>query len=346
MAKPRIFLSSTCYDLSIIRTELTRFLDDRGFDVINSESKDFGVSPGIHSHSACLAEVRQADYLLLLVGSRRGGTFIGSESSITNEEYKSAEKLDLPRIVAVQQRVWEHRTTFKKNPQADHSHVVDDVRIFTFIDYVASGHSDNWIHSFETIKDIQEILTTQFAHYLTLFSQQLRRKEPKISGQEREFVEFPTALDGVDTRYPVQEEATSLRNGLRALHALLKRIITDDTKEDSKSEKLKQMWILARYGDCDDGETLSFLVDRFKQYAWSTRKGARINTQFEDYNVSAYYNDDPEDFRIVMHFHDADVETPIAWALQEYATHLLEKYEESDALDQFCRADMRFYSEW
>jgi len=37
MAKPRIFLSSTCYDLSIIRDELTRFLEERGFEVINSE---------------------------------------------------------------------------------------------------------------------------------------------------------------------------------------------------------------------------------------------------------------------------------------------------------------------
>lgn len=345
MAKPRIFLSSTCYDLSTVRAELTRFLESRGFEVINSEDKNFGVSPGMHSHTACLAEVEPADYLLLLVGSRRGGTFIGSESSITNEEYKIAEKLDLPRIVAVQRKVWDHRVTYKKNPRADHSHIVDDVRIFSFIDYVASGHSDNWIHSFETIEDIQKILTTQLSHYLTLFSRGLRRKEAKVAGQERELVDFPTALDGVDVRYPDQDEATSFRNGLKALHDLMRKIITDDTKKDAKAEKLKQMWVLARYGDCDDADSLSLLVDRFKQYAWSSHKGQRVNNQFGDYNISAYYNDDPTDFRTKMRFKDADEENPIAWVLQEYVSHLLGRHEADDAFNRFCRADMRIYNE-
>ena len=81
------------YDLSLVRSELTSFLEDKGFHVINSENKSFGVTPGLHSHSACLAEVSTADYLLLLIGRRHGGTFIGSTSSITNEEYRAALKL-------------------------------------------------------------------------------------------------------------------------------------------------------------------------------------------------------------------------------------------------------------
>jgi hypothetical protein len=345
MAKPRIFLSSTCYDLSTIRAELTRFLNSWGFEVLNSEDKNFGVSPGMHSHTACLAEIEQADYLLLLVGCRRGGTYVGSESSITNEEYKVAEKLDLPRIVAVQRKVWDHRATFKKNPRSDHSHIVDDIRIFSFIDYVGSGHSDNWIHSFETIEDIQKILITQLAHYLTLFSRGLRRKEAKVVGQERELVDFPTSLDGVDLQYPDQDEATSFRTGLRGLHDLLRKIITDDTKKDAKGEKLKQMWVLARYGDCDDGDSLSLLEDRFKQYTWSNFKGQRVNNQFEDYNIFAYYNDDPSDFRTVMRFKEANEENPIAWVLKEYVGHLLERHDADDAFSRFCRADMRIYNE-
>ncbi len=343
MAKPRIFLSSTCYDLSTVRAELTRFLESRGFEAINSQDKNFGVSLGMHSHTACLSEVESADYLLLVIGSRRGGTYIGSESSITNEEYKVAEKLDLPRIVAVQRSVWDHRPTYKKNPRADHSHIVDDVRIFSFIDYIASGHSDNWVHTFETIQELEQVVTTQFAHYLTQFSKSLRKKEPKIVGQQRELVEFPTQLDEINSLYPDQDEATSFRNGLRALHELLKGIITDGTKNDAKAEKLKQIWVLGRYGECHDGDSLSLSADRFKQYAWSTSKGTRVNNQFEDYRIRAYYNDDPEDFRTVLDFKDANEETPIAWVLQEFIKHLIAKHN-AEAFDIFCRADMRIYS--
>ncbi len=36
MAKPRIFLSSTCYDLSDARAALTTFLGGFGFEVLNT----------------------------------------------------------------------------------------------------------------------------------------------------------------------------------------------------------------------------------------------------------------------------------------------------------------------
>ena len=113
MAKPRIFLSSTCYDLSIIRDELTRFLEERGFEVINSEKSSFGVTPGLHSHSACLEAVNEADYLLLIIGKRRGGTYIGSEKSITNEEYNRAVSLGIPCIVCVLREVFDYIKTYK-----------------------------------------------------------------------------------------------------------------------------------------------------------------------------------------------------------------------------------------
>jgi uncharacterized protein DUF4062 len=344
MAKPRIFLSSTCYDLSTIRSELTRFLEARGFEVINSENKNFGVSPGIHSHTACLAEVGEADYLLLIVGSKIGGTYIASEASITNEEYKAAEKLDLPRIVVVQRSVNDYRTTYKKNPRANHSHIVDDTRIFSFIDYIASGHSDNWIHSFETIEDLQKIITTQFAHYLGLFSKSLRKKESQSTVATKALVEFPTSLERVDDRYPDQDEATSFKNGLKSLHDVLKKIITDETKKDAKAEKLKLLWVLARHGE-QNGDSLSLLEDRFKQYAWSYYRGQRVNNQFKDYNISVRYRGEADEHEIVLSFEDSNEEQPIEWALHEYVQLLLENHNDADALELFRRADMRIYAQ-
>lgn len=344
MPKPRIFLSSTCYDLSSIRSELTIFLEKRGFEVINSENANFGVTPGIHSHTACINAVEQADFLLLLIGSRHGGTYIGSTSSITNEEYRAAEKLEIPRIVAVQRSVSDYIKTYKRNPTGDHKHIVDDNRIFSFIDYISSGHSDNWIHTFETVENLRNVLNTQFAHYLTLFSQGMRRKNPKVSGQEQVLVDFPASLDRCTTLYPDQDEETAIRNGLRALHEILRKIITDDTKKDAKAEKIKQLWVLGKFGESDEN-SISMSIDQFKQYAWSTHRGARVNKQFKDYRITCDFDDRFDEWQISMIFDDATEEIPIAWALAEYVKHLLKKHEEKDAYELFCRADMRIYSE-
>ena len=99
MAKPRIFISSTCFDLNDVRSELTSFLGKYGFEVLNSQLKNFGVTPQKHSHTACLEQVHNADYCIVIIGRRRGGTFIASEKSITNEEYNLAVKRGIPIII-------------------------------------------------------------------------------------------------------------------------------------------------------------------------------------------------------------------------------------------------------
>lgn len=56
MAKARIFISSTCYDLSAVRNELDEFLSSLDFEVLNSEKTNFGVTPVINRdtpHLSC-----------------------------------------------------------------------------------------------------------------------------------------------------------------------------------------------------------------------------------------------------------------------------------------------------
>src|SRR5579885_3525654 len=114
MAKPRIFLSSTCYDLGDARAALTDFLEDWGFEVLNSQSGKFGVKPRVHSHDACLAMMENADYVVLIIGGRRGGTYVGSEQSITNEEIKAAQKLERPIFAFLDKKVDALRHVYRK----------------------------------------------------------------------------------------------------------------------------------------------------------------------------------------------------------------------------------------
>jgi hypothetical protein len=341
MARPKIFLSSTCYDLSMVRSELMDFLGQRGFEVINSENDTFGVTPGRHSHTACLEEVDNASYLLLLIGKRRGGTYIGSENSITNEEYSRAVSAGIPCIVCVLREVEDYRKTYKKNPRADHSHVVDDPRIFHFIDYIASAHSDNWIHTFENVNDLRRIITTQLAHYLYLFSESLRPAKKNKERPDTALAEFPSNLDALRRRRMDQEEETAIRNGLRKLYDVMTAILNADTKADAKLEKLKCMWIFGRYGDnAPNFDRLTMKMDIFKQYAWSYSRGKRIFNQFHPFGVDGDFD---ESGYTSLWFTDEDEDTAVARALADYVSTLLAQNSDKDALRVFSRADMRCY---
>ncbi len=342
MSKPRIFLSSTCYDLSVVRSELTKFLESYGFEVINSEKHGFGVTPGKHSHTACIEQVDNADYLLLLIGGRLGGTYIGSVKSITNEEYNRALKNGIPCIACVDRKIDDYRLTYKKNPQGDHSHIVDNVRIFDFIDYIASGHTDNWLHRYETIDDIQSIVKSQLTHYLLLFSQGLRKKETKeedVSGFK--IVDFPPNIEGVKENNWDQEEETALRNGLASLHKVFTGILKSDAKKDTKLEKLKCLWVFGKYGETSAGQSISMHADLFKQYAWAHSKGLKVFVQFEPFGVKGWYDEDEP--IINMRFQDESDENFVAFALIDYVQQLVKRYGDDDGYKLFIYADMRCY---
>ena len=172
MSKPRTFISSTCFDFADARAAIAEHLKDLGHEPIRSDLPSFGVSLGKHSHDACLDQVDNCDYLVLLIGGRRGGTFVGSEKSITNEEYRRALKKHKPVISFVKRDVYEALRHYKKNPGGDFMHVVDDTRIFDFIELVSSQSENNWIKAFDNAEEIKQALTDQFAYialeYLSL----------------------------------------------------------------------------------------------------------------------------------------------------------------------------------
>lgn len=90
MATPRVFISSTCYDLKYIRENLKYFIRTLGYEPILSEEGDVFYNPSLHTHEACLSEVSSCQMLVLIIGGRYGGEFKESVKSITNFEYEAA----------------------------------------------------------------------------------------------------------------------------------------------------------------------------------------------------------------------------------------------------------------
>ena len=68
-----IFVSSTCYDLSQIRTDLSEFIASNGHLPVLSEFQNFPINPQKNTIENCINSVKEnADVLLLIVGNRYG----------------------------------------------------------------------------------------------------------------------------------------------------------------------------------------------------------------------------------------------------------------------------------
>jgi len=344
MAKPRIFLSSTCYDLSDARASLTEFLEGHGFEVLNSQTAKFGVKPKVHSHDACLEMIPNADYVVLIVGGRRGGNYVHSDKSITNEEIRTARKLDRPIIAFVDKKVDALRQAYRKNPGADFSPTVDDPRIFDFLDAIASSEDDNWLHPFDTVNDIKAVLQAQFAFFLLLYSQSLRPVKGAPVVKTGQPAAFPKLLAGVpgDT----DDERTAMTAGLRQVYDTLKAIKDSDLSEGAKGEQLKTIWVIARHGDASD-HGLRIKEDRFKGSAWSKSRGERVFNQMEDCGVTGGYDvDDDHNGRqfgvVYLVFDDNGSDSYPAEALKAWVQALIHRHGE-DAQDAFNRLDMKVF---
>jgi len=95
MAKPRVFVSSTYYDLKHIRASLELFIQSLGFEAILSEKGDIAYSPEIPLDEACYREAAAADIYILIIGGR-----YGSEISEQKKPAKRPQTLSMSDMKA------------------------------------------------------------------------------------------------------------------------------------------------------------------------------------------------------------------------------------------------------
>lgn len=170
MATPRVFVSSTCYDLKYIRENLKYFIRTLGYEPILSEEGDVYYNPALHSHDACLSEVSSCQMMVLIIGGRYGGEFKGSSKSITNHEYEAAVSRKIPIFALVDSAVLNEHNVFndnKKNKKVNENNIsypsTNDTRIFSFIDQVRKHLVNNAIVQFKDFSDIESYLRKQWA---------------------------------------------------------------------------------------------------------------------------------------------------------------------------------------
>lgn len=170
MAIPRVFISSTCYDLKHIRENLKFFVETIGYQPVLSDDGDVFYSPYSHTHESCLKEVESCQLFILIIGGRYGGNFKDSDKSITNNEYKEAVKQNIPIFTLVETGVYSDHNVYNKNKK-DKPDIyknisypnIDDIKIFDFIDEVRKNGKNNAIQPFRNFSDMEIYLKKQWA---------------------------------------------------------------------------------------------------------------------------------------------------------------------------------------
>jgi Domain of unknown function (DUF4062) len=194
MDRPTIFISSTIYDFRDMRSAIKDHLEENGCRVLASDFNDFTKPLDRHSYQACLDTIEQADFFLLLVGTRVGGWYDQpNRISITQQEYRTAYKLaqegKIKLLSFVRAEVWDHRQSSKElNKHLESlSELDDEIRkkirdrpttfasdsdfIVSFIEEISRNKETadavkgrgsmpvgNWIHQFAGFSDIRDVL--------------------------------------------------------------------------------------------------------------------------------------------------------------------------------------------
>ena len=176
MARPRVFISSTFYDLQHIRTSLEGFVERMGYEAVLSEKGRIAYDPDIPLDGSCYRETASCDIFVLIIGGRSGSAASGENvpskpdfyeryQSITKKEYDSACNRDIPIYILVERPVFSDYETYKKNEDNEsinYAHV-DSVNIFHLLKEILGKSRNNPVFQFDKHTEIEEWLREQWS---------------------------------------------------------------------------------------------------------------------------------------------------------------------------------------
>lgn len=165
MAKPRVFISSTFYDLRLVRLELDKFLRVIGYEPVRNETGDIPYGKVDALETYCYKEIGNVDILISIIGSRFGTPSEGDKaSSISNVELRTALKENKHVFIFIEKNVFIEYETYLLNKDKDIEYkYVDNPNIYKFIEEIKGLPNNNNIKEFETADDITSYLREQFA---------------------------------------------------------------------------------------------------------------------------------------------------------------------------------------
>ncbi|MCY0988107.1 DUF4062 domain-containing protein [Nannocystis sp. ILAH1] len=182
MARPRVFLSSTYYDLRHLRSELEVFIREMGFEPILNERGHIPYGSKQRLEEDCYDEVERGDMLVSIIGGRYGSSSAREQpNSISQLELKTALRSGKQVYIFIEKGVHAEYGTWNANKSPEDGIVnpkikwrhVDNAKIFEFIEILALPNNNQYA-PFEIGRDITTYLKEQWAG---LFQRFLRESE-------------------------------------------------------------------------------------------------------------------------------------------------------------------------
>jgi hypothetical protein len=214
MARPRVFVSSTYYDLKHVRSSLESFIDSIGYEAVLFESGDIPFHPDLPLDESCYAEIHSCHLLVLMIGGRYGSPATALQeptsdetkeksytfyNSITRKEYETAKHKKIPVFVFVEKNVLAEHQTYKKNRTNPITYAhVDNIGVFKLLDDIISQPTGNFVKGFENHTEVIGWLRDQWAG---LFADYLARRQSEstikgLSAQIAELASVAATLKG------------------------------------------------------------------------------------------------------------------------------------------------------
>ena len=166
MAEPRVFVSSTYYDLRHVRDDIEQFLRSLGYTPVMHDKGNVTYPQGSTSlEQACYNELSTCDIVICIIGGAFGTQSSESDYSITMEELQTAIRKRKKIFIYILKAVYAENFTYIRNKDSNsfQPYHVNDIRIHEFIFSIKQTLKNSPIQPFETVSDITSNLRQQFA---------------------------------------------------------------------------------------------------------------------------------------------------------------------------------------
>lgn len=183
MAIPRVFVSSTFYDLRQVREDLERFIREMGYEPVRNETGAIPYGKDASPETHAYREIELCDIVVSIIGGRFGSESHDEKSySISQKELKTALDRGIQVFIFIDSNVLAEYSTYQLNKENETKYrFVDDKRIYQFIEEIYKLPRNNPVAKFETSAEIVDYLRTQWAGLFQRFlSEQKRLSELKI----------------------------------------------------------------------------------------------------------------------------------------------------------------------
>lgn len=165
MARPRVFISSTFYDMRTLRDDLDRFVRDHGYEPVRHERGHISYGADERPDHYAYREIDLCDILICIIGGRFGSSTSDGSGSITQKELRTALERGKQVYIFIDSNVHhEHRFFLANKGSSSIKYTaVDNPKVHEFIEEIHAATKGNPIFTFSVSSEIMSLLQEQWA---------------------------------------------------------------------------------------------------------------------------------------------------------------------------------------